>query len=189
MVSTHGDWCWDVLHYLLPHSVLLRLSAMKMPQPWFPNNRLLWARNSDGRFTIRSAYCLRSGQDSQHDKVFMGDNDNWDLLVRALLWNIWLTRNAIAFNSMVEVILEVDSHDAFRFLRNDSMEDGHCAIMWQLLELRRRDWIVRLNVIPRQCNMVVDGLAKLASSSSFEVISYSALPPSIQSLVLVDAGG
>ncbi|KAK8686726.1 hypothetical protein V6N13_125746 [Hibiscus sabdariffa] len=69
---------------------------MKTPQPWFPNDRLLWVGNSDDRFIIRSAYPMGK------DKLFMG-NENWELLYGALLWNIWLTRNAIVFNSTVEL--------------------------------------------------------------------------------------
>ncbi|KAK8627717.1 hypothetical protein V6N13_135319 [Hibiscus sabdariffa] len=64
MVSSHGDWRWDVLQELLPRSMLLRLSAMMVPQPWFSEDRLLWAGNVDGHLTIRSTYHIRNGQDT-----------------------------------------------------------------------------------------------------------------------------
>ncbi|KAK8594958.1 hypothetical protein V6N13_015868 [Hibiscus sabdariffa] len=60
MVNAHGDWRWDVLQGLLPRSVLLRLSALKSPQPWFPKDNLCWAGESDGRFTRPTAHAESS---------------------------------------------------------------------------------------------------------------------------------
>ncbi|KAK8690630.1 hypothetical protein V6N13_074161 [Hibiscus sabdariffa] len=72
-------------------------------------------------------------------------------------------------------------------VQNDKIDDGHSTIMWHLLELRRRNWIVRLNHIPREYNMIDDSLAKLASHDNFEIISYSTPPHSLRSLLLADA--
>ncbi|KAK8626523.1 hypothetical protein V6N13_134166 [Hibiscus sabdariffa] len=52
--------------------------------------------------------------------------------------------------------------------------------------MRRRNWIVRLNLIPREYNMIVDSLAKLASPDNFETISYSSPPHSLRPLLLTD---
>ncbi|KAK8519654.1 hypothetical protein V6N12_030021 [Hibiscus sabdariffa] len=70
------------------------------------------------------------------------------------------------------VVLEVDSLEAMRLLRNDSTMDERCSIMWYLLDLQRRNWVVRLNHIPLNLYKLADSLAKLPTSDSLDLIVF-----------------
>ncbi|KAK8672657.1 hypothetical protein V6N13_111022 [Hibiscus sabdariffa] len=58
MVDDNGNWNWAKLVTLLPHSILLHLSAAKPPSPGFTRDIPSWAQSHDRAFTIRSAYEL-----------------------------------------------------------------------------------------------------------------------------------
>ncbi|KAL4379322.1 hypothetical protein GQ457_02G038790 [Hibiscus cannabinus] len=118
-----------------------------------------------------------------HANLFTDSPEDWDILFGALLWNIWLTRNAIEFESTVELTgLVVERSD-------DRREAGRRTILWHLRDLCHRNWVLRPTLIPREINMVADGIAKLALRDTIEETYYSVPPPSIQPLLIVDTGG
>ncbi|KAK8717960.1 hypothetical protein V6N13_045210 [Hibiscus sabdariffa] len=75
-----------------------------------------------------------------------------------------------------------------RLRRNDSTMDGRCSIMWYLLDLQRRNWVVHLNHIPRNLNKLADSLTKLPTSDSLDVIVFDTVLFSI-SCVAVEVSG
>ncbi|KAK8630332.1 hypothetical protein V6N13_079130 [Hibiscus sabdariffa] len=56
MVDELGNWDWPKLQPLLPHNVLLHLSAIKPPRSGFTCDFPGWARSHDRTFSVRSAY-------------------------------------------------------------------------------------------------------------------------------------
>ncbi|KAK8713528.1 hypothetical protein V6N13_148743 [Hibiscus sabdariffa] len=56
MVDDLGNWDWPNLQSLLPHSMLLHLSATKPPRSGFKGDFPGWARSHDRIFSVRAAY-------------------------------------------------------------------------------------------------------------------------------------
>ncbi|KAK8609722.1 hypothetical protein V6N13_093137 [Hibiscus sabdariffa] len=121
MVTADGNWKWEAFRNVLPSHVLLHVAAISPPIPSFLNASIAWTGEASGKFSVRSAYQLCSGEISgEEDPMWKAVNRyavrewilenlrspekfvtaaNWELLFGAVLWNIWLARNAVVFNS------------------------------------------------------------------------------------------
>ncbi|KAK8644684.1 hypothetical protein V6N13_123984 [Hibiscus sabdariffa] len=108
----------EVFSHVLPPYVLLHIAAISPPILTFLSASIAWNCEASGRFSIRSAYKLCLGEltgeedprflsipirewilENLRSPVRFANADNWELLFGAVLWNIWLTRNAAVFNS------------------------------------------------------------------------------------------
>ncbi|KAL4339484.1 hypothetical protein GQ457_08G020870 [Hibiscus cannabinus] len=63
--------------------------------------------------------------------------------------------------------------------------DVRCSIMCYLLELHKRNWVVRLNHIPCNLNKLVDSLTKFPITDRLDLIVFDDSPISV--LHLLDA--
>ncbi|KAK8612874.1 hypothetical protein V6N13_092978 [Hibiscus sabdariffa] len=75
------------------------------------------------------------------------------------------------------LIVESDSADALRLLQRWVTRSGPFAILCYLHQLCGKDWILAFSKIDRRNNVVVDRLAKLASTDTFDVVAFDE-PPS-----------
>ncbi|KAL4378156.1 hypothetical protein GQ457_02G020690 [Hibiscus cannabinus] len=127
MLTTQGTWNWPLFQHLLPSPVLLRIAAVKEPDPLFPEDAVGWGLTTNHNYTIKSTYELRFGSiivdpDRSGLVVILPPIDdalcaikkmrmlitffsialNWDLMFADVLWNLWLHRNAGVFSSEAE---------------------------------------------------------------------------------------
>ncbi|KAK8976350.1 hypothetical protein V6N11_074225 [Hibiscus sabdariffa] len=130
MVDADGDWKWELLRHRLPTPVLLRIAAIQRPKPSFPMDSIGWKLGDDKKFSICTAYHVRS--------------------------------------------------DALRMLQQRSSEVCPYIIGSHIHQLCREDWRVVFSKVARCNNGVADGLAKLASDSSFDVVFFDEPPGGIE---------
>lgn len=65
------------------------------------------------------------------------------------------------------MFLESDAKDLVKLLMaNCGTSMGSSLIVWKIMDLMRRDWQLSIRWIPRECNMLADGLAKEGISFS-----------------------
>ncbi|KAL4309954.1 hypothetical protein GQ457_01G030200 [Hibiscus cannabinus] len=76
MVDDLGNWDWPKLQSLLPHSVLLHLSATNPPRSGFKGDFPGWARSHDRNFSVRAAY------EALRDNSVQSANVVWKLLAK-----------------------------------------------------------------------------------------------------------
>ncbi|KAK8627776.1 hypothetical protein V6N13_135378 [Hibiscus sabdariffa] len=72
----------------------------------------------------------------------------------------------------LQLIVESDSSDALRMLQQRSSEVCSYIIGSHIHQLCMEDWRVVFSKVARCNNRVADGLAKLASDSSFDVVFF-----------------
>ncbi|KAK8675932.1 hypothetical protein V6N13_033991 [Hibiscus sabdariffa] len=70
------------------------------------------------------------------------------------------------------LIVESDSADALHMLHRRSPKSGPFTITNHLLQLCNKDWRIDFSKVARRNNGVADGLAKVASDASFDVIIF-----------------
>ncbi|KAK8713395.1 hypothetical protein V6N13_148613 [Hibiscus sabdariffa] len=99
------------------------------------------------------------------------------LVINDVLWGTLVGLEGTWDQGFRQVILEIDSLDALRLLRNDSPVQGGYSLLMQLQKLQKQGWIIRIQHIAREGNIVEEGLAKEGFSNSFDV-SYYLPPPS-----------
>ncbi|KAL4279654.1 hypothetical protein GQ457_03G035040 [Hibiscus cannabinus] len=84
------------------------------------------------------------------------------------------------------IIIEVDSLDVIRVLKEDRRQGHICTLILHIQMLLRRSWEVRVLHVLRCDNSVVDRLAKLANSDSTCVKYFEDPPPSIVQILQKD---
>ncbi|KAK8496054.1 hypothetical protein V6N13_089437 [Hibiscus sabdariffa] len=75
-----------------------------------------------------------------------------------------------------DLIVESDSVDALRMLQQRSTKSGLFTIISHIFQLCNKDWRIDFSKVDRRNNGVADGLAKLASDASFDVMTFDESP-------------
>ncbi|KAK8619767.1 hypothetical protein V6N13_066274 [Hibiscus sabdariffa] len=68
MVSSAGDWLWEILELMLPLEILLRIAAIKCLAPGFPADSIGWNDTTSESFTLKSTYHIRNGVEKGPDE-------------------------------------------------------------------------------------------------------------------------
>ncbi|KAK8553290.1 hypothetical protein V6N13_105208 [Hibiscus sabdariffa] len=187
LLTTQGTWNWPLFQHFLPLSVLLHIAAVKEPDPLFPEDAVEWGLTTNHRFTIKSAYEHRSGTlNGDSDRVWMtiqkfqGLPKIKDLMFVVVLWNLWLHRSAVVFDSEVEEWGSAVSRS--RWLASTTT-----TASWDAAPLVQRSSLeVSFRHIARNVNKVVDALAKLTNTSNFDMVTLVSPPLAIVSLLQGD---
>ncbi|KAK8658335.1 hypothetical protein V6N13_036543 [Hibiscus sabdariffa] len=168
MVDVNGEWWWELLRHRLPDSILLRLAAITRPMPSFPVDSIGWRLQSDGRFSIKTAY--------QGD--FAKSGADWDLMFAAVLWNVWRYRNDRVFNNQVEEWGSIITRSKWlaentvtAAVAYTSASDPYVIISY-IRQICNKDWQIVFSKVARSNNKVADWLAKFASDTNFDVIFF-----------------
>ncbi|KAK8698650.1 hypothetical protein V6N13_114761 [Hibiscus sabdariffa] len=174
MVDADGDWKWELFRHRFPTQVLLRIAAIQRPKPSFHMDSIGWKLRDDRQFSIRTAYHVRCGEESK----WLASNSATAVAVsrqqlaqlpgsntRSDTSSLWIPpENAIN--------VESDSSDALRMLQQRSSEVCSYLIGSHIHQLCKEDWQIVFSKVARCNNGVADGLAKLASDSSFDVVFF-----------------
>ncbi|KAK8686241.1 hypothetical protein V6N13_125268 [Hibiscus sabdariffa] len=99
-------------------------------------------------------------------------HEDWDLLFGVVVWNIWLTRNVVAFNHCCKLGGSILAR-SFRLVTLAK------ALVINPSSSRRRSWVVRLNHILRNLNKMANSLAKLPTSNCLDLIVFDTPPISV----------
>ncbi|KAK8708284.1 hypothetical protein V6N13_059328 [Hibiscus sabdariffa] len=86
-----------------------------------------------------------------------------------------------------QVIIELDSEDALRLLRDSHNRHRCLSILNHIDVLRGRDWLVAFRHVHRNGNKVADAMAKLADRSHLNCLCFMAPPVEVESLFQEDA--
>ncbi|KAK8497294.1 hypothetical protein V6N12_033194 [Hibiscus sabdariffa] len=154
MVSSVGEWRWEILEPMLPLEILLRIAAIKCPASGFPADSIGWNGVTLGSFTLKLAYHIGNG-------VEEGPNENiWRIIThfkglderhRSTLEHAreWLKNvdTATSMGNLVmqripgprypsnEVILELDNLDVVSCIRREQQLIGSSLLGSYILEL------------------------------------------------------
>ncbi|KAK8630158.1 hypothetical protein V6N13_078964 [Hibiscus sabdariffa] len=101
-------------------------------------------------------------------------------VVEAELWGIAVGMELAWSMGCRQLIVELDSSDALRMLQQCSSEVCSYIIGSHIHQLCREDWQVVFSKVVQCNNGVADGLAKLASNSSFDVLLFDEPPGRIE---------
>ncbi|KAK8716036.1 hypothetical protein V6N13_043357 [Hibiscus sabdariffa] len=61
MADSEGNWRRELFKHLLPWDILLRIATLKGPKASLNGDCIGWAGYNDRKFTIKSAYRIRTG--------------------------------------------------------------------------------------------------------------------------------
>ncbi|KAK9021462.1 hypothetical protein V6N11_011449 [Hibiscus sabdariffa] len=99
-----------------------------------------------------------------------------------LLAELWAVldglRHAWAVNCR-RVELETDNKEVERILKHDSESLGASALVMAIHEWLRKDWVVFVRHVPRECNGVADSLAALGRDYGWQGSTFPAPPRGI----------
>ncbi|KAK9044029.1 hypothetical protein V6N11_072351 [Hibiscus sabdariffa] len=158
MVDADGDWKWELFRHRFPTQVLLRIAAIQRPKPSFHMDSIGWKLRDDRQFSIRTAYHVRCGEELFGCRsVALGYRCGYGV--------------SLGYG-MSAINVESDSSDALRMLQQRSSEVCSYLIGSHIHQLCKEDWQIVFSKVARCNNGVADGLAKLASDSSFDVVFF-----------------
>ncbi|KAK8712679.1 hypothetical protein V6N13_147909 [Hibiscus sabdariffa] len=125
---------------------------------------------------------------------------DWDILFAALVWSIWLRRNKLIFESasaVCEPVLLVgnriveefrtavtaDCKEALQMIDRARHSTRRSALVEHIIRLLNRDWVVCLEFVPREGNVVADYMAKRDCGDDFICHRLVSPPDGIRSLL------
>ncbi|KAK8558769.1 hypothetical protein V6N12_042065 [Hibiscus sabdariffa] len=189
----HVGWCTD--HAILRQVVVDFYSTLFSSELILGSYGVRVAQHG-GRLDSDGARCLSNGYGTCGG-VAMNDHNHWLFgyakfmgicsPLEVELRSAYLVLMETLRHGYHQVAIEINSLEAIRFLRNDSLMDGCCFIMRYLLELLKRNWIVRLNHISRNLNKLIDGLAKLPITDSLVLTVFDTPPRSVLHILYAEA--
>ncbi|XP_061336789.1 uncharacterized protein LOC133283880 [Gastrolobium bilobum] len=77
LVSTHGNWNWDLLYSLLSPASCASIASVMPPSHDRREDYVIWGLSGDGMFSVKSAYHMLTDRD---------ENDGRDIREKAWLW-------------------------------------------------------------------------------------------------------
>ncbi|KAK9030542.1 hypothetical protein V6N11_031967 [Hibiscus sabdariffa] len=84
------------------------------------------------------------------------------------------------------VIVEVDSADVIRLIRNSLASANGPLLLLHIGALGNRVWDVQFQQVMRSDNIIADRMVKLADSGDFEVHKFSVPPVAVVDLLAAD---
>ncbi|KAK8998462.1 hypothetical protein V6N11_083851 [Hibiscus sabdariffa] len=90
------------------------------------------------------------------------------------------------FVDIRKLVVEVDSLDAIRVIRQALEGQSSPTLVFYIIELLNRSWSVKLQHVPREANRLADGMAKLASTEDFMCRHFLSPLDSVLRLVQLD---
>ncbi|KAK8594383.1 hypothetical protein V6N13_126190 [Hibiscus sabdariffa] len=159
-VLPEGDWKWDELQLLLTCHILLGIAAIKAPLLNQAIDLPSWSGESSRNFTAKSAYFLRVGVENLETE------------------NIWVVLSR--YRGLPH------SLDAYDFVTNKNPKNFGSSLRVHLNELLTQNWEVRFTWVRRECNLVADGMTKIAWDIPFGYHQFLDPPDLVKELLQQD---
>ncbi|KAL4292089.1 hypothetical protein GQ457_14G023220 [Hibiscus cannabinus] len=156
--------------------------AISAPSQWTPP-AVGWLKlNMDGPKRSQDGSAMCGGVARDHTgswqfgfSKFIGFCGVFD----AELWGVWCGLQMDWDKGFRRLILEVDSLDVVRALKDDRRHGHICTLVLHIKMVLRRNWEVQVLHVTRSANSVADSLAKLAIPASTCVMYFKDPPSSI----------
>ncbi|KAL4385886.1 hypothetical protein GQ457_09G014090 [Hibiscus cannabinus] len=158
--------------------VLLSGSDASLPASGWSSLPAQWVKlNCDGarRTNDNNASCGGIFQDSAGECLYgFSKFIGCCSIVETELWAIWVGLGLAWSKGFRPVMVETDCLDAIRLLRCLTLRGSSITLVRDIQRLCNQNWHVSFHRVSRSNNRVAYSLAKLATSSSFDVLHFAA---------------
>ncbi|KAL4285497.1 hypothetical protein GQ457_16G007620 [Hibiscus cannabinus] len=109
--------------------------------------------------------------------------------LNAELWSIWEGLNMAWTMGFPHVQVQSDCSVAIRLILDPTAASSSSGLVRRISALQNRPWSLRFLWVPRETNMVADGLSKLPSMHDFQLQILDDIPDSIRPLFIRNCDG
>ncbi|KAK9001025.1 hypothetical protein V6N11_082817 [Hibiscus sabdariffa] len=109
--------------------------------------------------------------------------------LNAELWSILEGLNMAWSMGFSRVQVQSDSSVAIRMLLDPIAANSSSSLVRRISSLQNRPWSLRFLWVPRETNMVADGLSRLSSVHDFQLQIFNDIPESLRPLLIRDRDG
>ncbi|KAK8568974.1 hypothetical protein V6N12_007507 [Hibiscus sabdariffa] len=105
------------------------------------------------------------------------DNLNTKIVLGTFFLSLLFGRSQTSLDSwFLKVQLQTDNAQVLKLIFDVSAHFGPYPLIWAIDKLRKRAWVVDFQVIRREANMAVDGIAKAATNLNGSLSVFESIP-------------
>ncbi|KAK8625906.1 hypothetical protein V6N13_057063 [Hibiscus sabdariffa] len=122
------------------------------------------------------------------NSAFGHENEYWDIMFSAVLWNLWIQRNNAIFGNQSEEWASLITHcaEAIKLIHQDDRLGGPLTIVHHIREFLKKNWCISYVCINRVNNRVADALATTVNTSDFSLVEFDDPPNFVLPLLQED---